>query len=148
MRFFASIFAAAAIATVSIAVAAETETTTVKGGAEHWVALPGPSGQGLMQAVLLGDPSTSGFFVVRIKAPPNYRFLPHTHPNRHNITVLSGTYYFGVGRTFNKTAMTEYRAGAFVSVPAGVAHYAMTGSSGAVVQEDGMGPNIIQPLKM
>ena len=43
--------------------------------------------------------------------------------------------------------MTAYRAGSFVSVPAGVAHYAMAGSSGAVLQEDGMAPNVNQMIK-
>lgn len=146
MRSFA-ILAAAVLAALSIAVASDTKPTTLTGGTEHWVASKAPGAQGLMQSVLLGDPSKSEFFVVRIKAPANYRFLPHTHPNRHNITILSGTYYFGVGKTFDRNAMTEYQAGSFVSVPAGVAHYATTGSSGAVVQEDGMGPNIIQPIK-
>ena len=146
MRPFA-VFAIAVMAAVSVAAASDTTSTTLTAGTERWVAMSGSGSHGLMQAVLLGNPSTSGFFVVRIKAPPNYRFLPHTHPNRHNITVLSGTYYFGVGRTFNPSTMTEYRAGSFISVPAGVAHYARTGSAGAIVQEDGMAPNIIQPIK-
>ena len=148
MRTFASILAAAMVAAVSIAVAADTAPTTVAAGTEHWAPAPGPGGQGVMQAVLLGDPAKSGFYVARIKEPPNYQIMPHTHPNRQDITVLSGTYYFGVGRKFNKSSMTAYPAGSFVSVPAGVAHYAMAGSSGAVLQEDGIGPSVNQMIKM
>lgn len=51
--------------------------------------------------------------------------MPHSHPNRQNITVLSGTYYFGLGRTFNKSAMKAY----------------------SVLQEDGMAPNTNQMIK-
>lgn len=142
-----AIFAIAVIAAASIAVAADTAPTIVSAGAEHWTAAPGPGGQGVMAAVLLGNPAKSGFYVTRIKEPPNYRILPHTHPNRQDITVLSGTYYFALGRTFNRNGMTAYRAGSFVSVPAGVAHYAMAGSSGAVLQEDGMAPNVNQMIK-
>ena len=147
MRTFASIIAFAMVAAISIAVAADNAPTTVAAGAEQWAPAPGPGGQGVMQAVLLGDPTKSGFYVARIKEPPNYRIMPHTHPNRQDITVLSGTYYFGLGTTFNKNAMTAYQAGSFVSVPAGVAHYAAAGSSGAVLQEDGMGPSTNQMIK-
>jgi quercetin dioxygenase-like cupin family protein len=145
MRIFASILAAAMVAAVSIAVAADTGPTTLAAGTEQWA--PAPGGQGVMQAALLGDPTKSGFYVARIKEPPNYQIMPHTHPNRQDITVLSGTYYFGLGNTFNKSSMTAYPAGSFVSVPAGVAHYAMAGSSGAVLQEDGMGPSTNQMIK-
>jgi quercetin dioxygenase-like cupin family protein len=147
MRTFAGILAAAMIAAVSIAVAADTAPTTLAAGTEHWAPAPGPGGQGVMQAVLLGDPTNSRFYIARIKEPPNYQIMPHTHPNRQDITVLSGTYYFGLGSTFNKSAMTAYPAGSFISVPAGVAHYAAAGSSGAVLQEDGMGPSTNQMIK-
>lgn len=146
MRLFAML-AAVMIAAATVAVAADNAPTIVAAGTEHWTAAPGPGGRGVMQAVLFGSPTKSGFYVTRIKEPPNYRILPHTHPNRQDITVLSGTYYFGLGRTFNKNAMTAYGAGSFVSVPAGVAHYAMAGSSGAVLQEDGMAPNVNQMIK-
>lgn len=147
MRTFASILAAAMLAAVSIGVAADAVPTTLAAGTEHWAPAQGPGGQGVMQAALLGDPTKSEFYVARIKEPPNYQIMPHTHPNRQDITVLSGTYYFGLGSTFNKNSMTAYGAGSFISVPAGVAHYAMAGSSGAVLQEDGMGPSVNQMIK-
>jgi quercetin dioxygenase-like cupin family protein len=140
MRTFAGILAAAFIVAASIAFASDAPTT-VPAGSEHWMAATGPGSRGVMQAVLLGSPTQSGFYVVRIREPANYRIMPHTHPHRQSITVLSGTYYLGLGRTFDKNTMTAYPAGSFVSIPPGVAHYAMAGSAGAVLQEDGMAPN-------
>lgn len=146
MHTFSVVFALAIAVAGAVSIAAETPTLVAM-GSEHWVAATGPASQGVMQAVLYGNPVKSGFYVVRIKEPANYRIMPHTHPNRQNITVLSGTYYFGLGRTFDKRAMKAYPAGSFVSVPPGVAHFAMAGSGGAVLQEDGMAPNTNQMIK-
>src|SRR5205823_4760445 len=52
----------------------------------------------LKSAVLFGDPSKSGVYVVRIKFAPGAKVMPHWHPDEvRTATVLSGTYYFAVG---------------------------------------------------
>jgi quercetin dioxygenase-like cupin family protein len=147
MRNFTGVLIAAFLAVSAGVGFAASSVITVAAGSEHWVAATGPASQGVMNAVLVGNPNSTGFFVLRVKEPPNYRIMPHTHPQRQNITVLSGTYYLGMGTKFNKSSATAYPAGSFVSIPAHVAHYAFAGSSGAVLQEDGMGPSVNQMIK-
>jgi quercetin dioxygenase-like cupin family protein len=48
--------------------------------------------------VLAGDPTAStGDFRIRFKMPAGYKIAPHTHPQRENVTVLSGTLKVGMG---------------------------------------------------
>jgi len=52
---------------------------------------------GAQLAVLEGDPMAStGDFTIRLKMPDGYKVAPHTHPNRENVTVLSGTLNVGM----------------------------------------------------
>src|SRR5262249_44718933 len=52
------------------------------------------------QAVLFGDPSKPGPYVVRIKWFPGNMSRPHFHPNDRFFAVLSGTWWMGTGETF------------------------------------------------
>jgi hypothetical protein len=46
---------------------------------------------GAQLAVLEGNPmADSGDFTIRLKMPDGYKISPHTHPNRENVTVISG----------------------------------------------------------
>src|ERR1035438_7652587 len=57
---------------------------------------------GAQLAVLEGDPMAStGDFTIRLKMPSGYKIAPHTHPNRENVTVLSGTLKVGMGDQFD-----------------------------------------------
>jgi hypothetical protein len=52
----------------------------------------------LQSAVLLGDPTKPGVYVIRIKYAAGAKVLPHWHPDEvRTATVVSGTYYFAVG---------------------------------------------------
>ena len=53
--------------------------------------------KGAMIAVLSGDPSKDGPFVVRLKMPANYQISAHHHPTTENVTVLSGSFHAGMG---------------------------------------------------
>ena len=49
--------------------------------------------------ILYGDPEVSGEpFVMRIRELPGTIVPPHSHPVDENITVVEGTWYFGLGR--------------------------------------------------
>src|SRR5436190_4765514 len=45
---------------------------------------------GTQIAVLQGDPSKAGPFVVRLKLPAGYEIMTHSHPTDEVITVVSG----------------------------------------------------------
>jgi quercetin dioxygenase-like cupin family protein len=94
---------------------------------------------GAQMVVLEGDPAKAGPFVFRIKAPDGYRVPPHTHTRPERITVLSGTFYVGMGGKFDASAGREMPAGAYGTWPAGMKHFVWTKGE-TVLQFHGEGP--------
>jgi hypothetical protein len=75
-----------------------------------------PSAAGSQNAVLVGDPSKPGFYVVRNKwLKGNHFSKPHFHPNDRFITVLDGTWWMGSGPTFDPDNSVPMPAGTFVT---------------------------------
>jgi mannose-6-phosphate isomerase-like protein (cupin superfamily) len=103
---------------------------------------------GAQLAVLEGDPmASSGDFTIRLKMPDGYKVAPHTHPNRENVTVLSGTLKVGMGDQFDASKMMSFTAGSFAYLDPSMHHYAMA-SGETVIQIHGMSPvkfNYIDP---
>jgi mannose-6-phosphate isomerase-like protein (cupin superfamily) len=103
---------------------------------------------GAQLAVLEGDPmASSGDFTIRLKMPDGYKVAPHTHPNRENVSVLSGTLKVGMGDQFDAGKMTSFGAGSFAYMDPSMHHYAMA-SGDTVIQIHGMSPvkfNYINP---
>ena len=62
----------------------------VKSGPAPDVLPPGSGG-----ALLFGDPSKEGLFVLRLKFPAGYRVAPHIHPVDEVLTVMSGSFSMG-----------------------------------------------------
>ena len=104
--------------------------------------------QGAQLAVLEGNPlADSGDYTVRLKMPDGYRIAPHWHPNRENVTVISGTFKVGMGDRFDQSGMLSFPAGSFAYLDPDMHHYAMA-SGEVVVQIHGMSPvqfNYINP---
>jgi quercetin dioxygenase-like cupin family protein len=82
---------AAAFAVISPAAIAMDEHLTLSPDELKWVSAPPAFPKGLQMAILAGDPSKEGMYVIRLKAPAGYRILPHTHPFDENVTVVSGS---------------------------------------------------------
>ena len=55
-------------------------------------------------AVLFGDPSKPGPYVVRVKWLPGNMSRPHFHPNDRFFVVISGTWWMGAARSSIRTA--------------------------------------------
>ena len=113
-----------------------------------WGPAPPVVRPGAQFAVLEGDPTAStGDFTIRLKMPDGFRIAPHWHPNRENVTVLSGTLKVGMGDKFDADRMMSFPAGSFAYLDPDMHHYAM--SEGAtVIQIHGMSPaqlNYINP---
>jgi cupin domain len=90
--------------------------------------------------ILYGDPEKPGEpFVMRIRELPGGIIPPHRHPVDENITVLQGTLYFAVGEKFDRSAMTEMRAGSYAFIPKGSTMFGWTPEA-AIVQVHGVGP--------
>ena len=99
-------------------------------------------------AVLEGNPAaSSGDYTVRLKMPDGYRIAPHWHPQRENVTVLSGTFKVGMGDRFDESKMGAFPAGSFAYLDPDMHHYARA-SGEVVVQVHGIAPlqfNYVNP---
>jgi quercetin dioxygenase-like cupin family protein len=82
--------------------------------------------KGAQLAVLYGDPTKDGPFVVRAKLPANYRIPAHSHPTDEVVTVLGGTLFVGMGDKLAPTSAQAFPAGSLVVAPAKTKHYVLT----------------------
>jgi len=62
-----------------------------------WGPAPPNIPAGAQIAVLAGDPSSDGPYVVRLKMPANYNVPAHYHPKDETVTVISGDFHVGMG---------------------------------------------------
>ena len=102
---------------------------------------------GTQIAVVAGDPTKPGPFVIRQKTAAGAMVPPHWHTTIENVTVLQGTFAMGIGDKFEKTKLTRMHPGDFSTVPATVPHFAMP-ETDVIVQLDAMGPwvtNVVNP---
>ena len=98
---------------------------------------------GVKLALIQGDPVKEGLFVYRFKFPANYKVPPHFHKAGENVTVLSGTFFIGLGEKFDQGSGQELPVGGFVAIPPKHPHFAWAGSQETIVQVHGIGPTDI-----
>ena len=137
LRFLVA-FSVACGAAVAIDAAAPAHTV-VNPADIKWGDPPPVFEKGMSFAVISGDPSKPGLYVVRAKVPAGYKIMPHWHPTDEHVTVLSGTFALGMGETFKKEGMTKLPAGGYLLMPAEMRHFAMA-VTGATIQVHGQGP--------
>ena len=101
-----------------------------------WVATTG----GSEQAVLAGDPSKPGLYVVLTKWLPHKNSRPHSHPNDRFITVLKGTWWVNTGSNYDPDGMKPVPTGSFVVHYGGQVHYDGAKDEECILQIVGMGP--------
>lgn len=124
---------------ISAAAVAADEQIFVNSGDLKWMDAPAALPKGAKLAVLYGDPTKSGPFVIRLMAPAGYKIAPHWHSQTENLTVVSGALYLGQGDTMDTTHAHALRAGGYHYLPAKAHHYAFT-KAATVVQVHGEGP--------
>jgi quercetin dioxygenase-like cupin family protein len=110
-----------------------------------WAPAPPVLPAGAQIAVLSGDPSAQGPFVLRLKLPDGYQVPAHTHSGDELITVISGEFHVGHGEKLDRDAAIALPAGGFIEMPAGHPHFAWSVSE-TVVQIHGPGPFDIKYL--
>ncbi|MDZ5434864.1 cupin domain-containing protein [Pseudomonas fluorescens] len=91
-------------------------------------------------AVLVGDPSKSAPYVVRVKVPNGTKLMPHTHPEDRIYTVMSGVFYIGFGTVFDPDKLVAYGPGSVVILPANTPHFHWARSGEYISQVYGTGP--------
>jgi hypothetical protein len=109
----------------------------------HWKKNPG----GAEEAVLAGDPSKPGLYVVLTKWTPHHMSHPHFHPNDRFITVLSGTWYVGTGSKFDPDSTKAIPAGSFVKHYGKQIHYDGAKDEEVTLEIVGMGPATATPAE-
>ncbi|HVK10436.1 MAG TPA: cupin domain-containing protein [Gemmataceae bacterium] len=110
-----------------------------------WTAGPPSLPAGAQIAVLEGDPTKPGPFVMRVKVPDGYKIPPHTHPKPERVTVLAGRFHLGMGKKFDPKHATALTAGTYETWPAGMKRFVWTEGE-TVVQSHGDGPWTIEYL--
>lgn len=111
----------------------------VAADAVEWVPAPDSFPAGAEIAVIMGYPSQTGPFVVRLKFPAGFVFPAHKHSVDELVTVLSGTVHFGHGNAMDKTKGQPLGALGFNPFLANHPHYLWT-DGGATIQVHGTGP--------
>jgi quercetin dioxygenase-like cupin family protein len=120
------------------AATATTEHTAMAPDEMKWGDAPPVFVKTAKMAVLFGDPSKTGLFIVRLKMPAGYKVSPHWHPTDENVTVISGAMGIGMGDNFDPKVKI-YAPGSFFSMPAKMHHFAYA-KKDTVVQVTAMGP--------
>ena len=104
-----------------------------------WGPVPPFFPKGAEFAVLSGDPSKDGLYVVRLKMPAGYKIPAHNHPTTENVTVVSGNFHIGMGDHLDENKGIELTSGGYGEAPAKMNHYAWV-TSPTIVQVHGQGP--------
>ena len=133
--------ATAAPASVVTPVSFEGERAEMAGGTGLiWSAFAVPGfPPGARRTVIHGDPTKEGDFTMRLSFPDGYRIPPHFHGAGEHITVLQGTFRFGMGERFDESALKPHPAGDFIYTPAKMPHFAIAKGE-TVIQLHGTGP--------
>jgi hypothetical protein len=91
-------------------------------------------------AILIGDTSQPGPYVVRVKVPAGVKLMPHMHPEDRVYTVIAGVFYIGLGKTFNPAKLEAYPPGSVIVLPGHTPHFHWAMSGEYVTQVSGNGP--------
>jgi uncharacterized RmlC-like cupin family protein len=117
-----------------VAVAATTLREDI--GWEPFPAFPPPA----RLAVVVGRPSESAPYVVRVKVPSGVKLMPHRHHEDRVYTVISGVFHIGLGEQFDEGNLRAYPPGAVIVLPGGTPHFHWAKSGEYVTQVTATGP--------
>ena len=91
-------------------------------------------------AVLVGDPTRAGPYLIRVKLPGGTKMMPHRHPEDRIYTVISGVFYIGLGEEFDEQGLTAHAPGSVLVLPGGQPHFHWAKSGEYVTQVSAIGP--------
>jgi len=91
-------------------------------------------------AIVVGQPSEPGPYVIRVKVPSGVKMMPHRHPEDRVYTVMSGVFYIGLGDQFDGDKVEAYPAGSVIVLPGNTSHFHWAKSGEYVTQVTAIGP--------
>lgn len=98
-------------------------------------------------AVLYGDPTKPGLYIVRLKWLAGNMSRPHFHPNDRLIVVLQGIWWVGTGDKFEPENTVPVPAGSYVTHFGNKIHYDGAKAEDAIIEVHGMGPATATPAE-
>jgi len=91
-------------------------------------------------AVVVGQPTQPGPYLIRVKVPHGVKLMPHRHPEDRIYTVISGIFYIGLGDEFDADKLQAYPPGAVIVLPGDTAHFHWAKSGEYITQVSAIGP--------
>jgi quercetin dioxygenase-like cupin family protein len=91
-------------------------------------------------AVIVGQPSESGPYTIRVRVPHGVKLMPHRHPEDRVYTVISGVFYIGLGEQFNPEKLEAYPPGSVIVLPGNTSHLHWAKSSEYITQVTAISP--------
>ena len=91
-------------------------------------------------AVIVGEPTQPGPYVVRVKIPSGVKMMPHKHQEDRVYTVISGVFYIGLGDHFDADKLQAYPPGTVVVLPGNTSHFHWAKSGDYITQVTAIGP--------
>ena len=91
-------------------------------------------------AVVVGEPTKPGPYVIRVKVPSGVKLTPHRHPEDRIYTVISGVFYIGLGDRFDPDKLKAYPPGSVIVLPGDTPHFHWAMSGEYVSQVTAIGP--------
>lgn len=134
--------ALACIATIAAAQSGAQEPphhTVVRPRDLKWTPMELP---GAELAVVSGDPSKPGEFVIRIKLADGTKVPPHWHPTDEHITVMRGIFAVGTGILYDETKLEDMQPAMYALMPKNIRHFGLSKGE-SVVQVHGQGPFVV-----
>ena len=110
----------------------------------RWVRNPAGTNE---QAILFGDPSKPGPYVVRLRWLKGNMSRPHFHPNDRFFMVVKGTWRVGTGDKFDPDSTVPVPAGSYVIHYAQKIHFDGAKDEDCEIQVWGMGPATSTPAE-
>lgn len=102
---------------------------------------------GVRIAVLYGNPSKTGLYVMLVKWEPHTMSHPHYHMHDQYITVLKGTWWNGWGRKFDPNHTFPMPTGSYVVHYGHEIHWDGAKNSEVILEIVGEGPATATPVK-
>jgi quercetin dioxygenase-like cupin family protein len=91
-------------------------------------------------AIVVGEPTKPGPYVIRVKVPSGVKLMPHRHPEDRIYTVMSGVFYIGLGDRFDGDKVNAYPPGSVIVLPGDTWHFHWAKSGEYISQVNAIGP--------
>jgi len=91
-------------------------------------------------AVIVGQPSEPGPYMIRVKVPRGVKLMPHRHSEDRVYTIISGVFYIGLGDEFDADKLEAYPPGTVIVLPGNTSHFHWAKSGDYIAQVTAIGP--------